>query len=289
MYRMLIGAALAAMSTSAFAADYVQQEPVSAPHISGHVEAYLGGLWLHASDPFGGGGESEDGWTAGGAGRINFPLNERWNIQTDAIVDSAWIDGENVYGYGGAVHAYWRDPSRFAVGGFATYTRYGGDGIDDFDPYSYTVGPEAQVYFGNVTLYGQAYYGQLENYFGDTSGDLWGVRAVLRYYAQPDIRLDAELGYQKLDLGGGGAFIVPNVKTFSAAAQVTYRFAGTPWSVFGRYQFEHATENFGPLSSKADIHKFVVGLRLNFGTGTLIDEDRNGATMDTVRPSAILY
>jgi opacity protein-like surface antigen len=291
MYRMLVGAALAAISTSAFAADYVQQEPVAAPHISGHVEAYLGGIWLHVSDPFGGGGsESEDGWAAGAAGRVNFPLNERWNIQTDAIVDSAWIDGENVYGYGGAVHAYWRDPSRFAVGGFATYTRYGGDGIGDTNPYSYTFGPEAQIYFGNVTLYGQAYYGQLENsFFGDLSADLWGVRAVLRYYARPDLRFDAELGYQKLEFDTPPFVPTPNLSTFAAAAQVTYRFSGTPWSVFGRYQFEHVTQEVGPISLDANIHKVMVGLRLNFGTGTLLDEDRNGATMDTVRPSAILY
>jgi hypothetical protein len=288
MYRMLIGAALAAISTSAFAADYVQ-EPTATRHISGNVEAYLGGIWLHTEDSVGD-SDNENGWAAGAAGRVNFPLGERWNIQTDAIVDSIWIDGVNLYGYGGAVHAYWRDPSRFAFGGFATITRYGGDEIDGTNPYSYTFGPEAQVYLGNVTLYGQAYYGRLEDFsfIGVFPADLWGVRAAVRYYARPDLRFDAELGYQKLD------FDVPvpaklDVNTFSAAAQVMYRFSGTPWSVFGRYQFEHVSEDspFGDVHG--NINKVIVGLRLNFGTGTLLDEDRNGATMDTVRPSAILY
>ena len=119
MYRLLIGAAMALTATSSFAADYVQQEPVSAPRISGYVEGYLGGVWLHVDDPFGG-GESESGWAAGGDGRVNFPINDRWNIQTDAIVDSVWMNHQNIYGYGGAVHAYWRDPSRFAE---VVYTR----------------------------------------------------------------------------------------------------------------------------------------------------------------------
>lgn len=285
MYRLLIGAAMALTATSSFAADYVQQEPVSAPRISGYVEGYLGGVWLHVDDPFGG-GESESGWAAGGDGRVNFPINDRWNIQTDAIVDSVWMNHQNIYGYGGAVHAYWRDPSRFAVGAFATITRYGGDDVGN--PYSYTVGPEAQIYFGNVTLYGQGYYGQLEDFIpfaGVPAADIWGARAALRYYVRPDLRLDAELGFQKLNF----PVFIPDIKTFSAAAQVMYRFSGTPWSVFARYQYERATENFGPASVHADLHKFIVGVRMNFGTGTLIDEDRNGATMDTVRPNYVLY
>jgi opacity protein-like surface antigen len=284
MYRLLIGTAMALIATSAFAADSIQSEPVSTPHISGNVEAYLGGIWIDLSGPFAGG--NEHGWAAGGAGRVNFPLDARWNIQTDALVDSVWFDGVNIYGYGGAVHAYWRDPSRFALGGFGTITRYGGDGAGGEHPYSYTFGPEAQAYLGNVTLYGQGYFGQLENFVGGESADLWGVRGIVRYYATPDLRLEGELGYQKIDFS---EFFEPDLKTFSAAAQATYRFSGTPWSVFARYQFEHVTEDFGPVDLSANVHKVIVGLRLNFGTGTLLDEDRNGATMDTVRPSAILY
>jgi predicted porin len=126
----------------------------------------------------------------------------------------------------------------------------------------------------------------LENFVGGESADLWGVRGIVRYYATPDLRLEGELGYQKIDFS---EFFEPDLKTFSAAAQATYRFSGTPWSVFARYQFEHVTEDFGPVDLSANVHKVIVGLRLNFGTGTLLDEDRNGATMDTVRPSAILY
>jgi len=90
MYRLLIGAAISLAATSSYAADYVQQQPVSTPHISGNVEAYLGGIWVDVSGPIPGG--DENGWAAGGAGRINFPLNERWNIQTDALFDSVRLD-----------------------------------------------------------------------------------------------------------------------------------------------------------------------------------------------------
>ncbi|WP_210235490.1 hypothetical protein, partial [Mesorhizobium sp. M8A.F.Ca.ET.165.01.1.1] len=96
--------------------------------------------------------------------------------------------------------------------------------------YTFTVGPEAQAYFGNVTVYGQVYYGQLRASGEPEHFDNWGGRGVVRYFAQDDLRFDGELGFSRLS-GFGGHF-----DTFTAALQATYRFSGTPWSVFGRYQ-----------------------------------------------------
>ena len=52
MYRFLLGAAIAATTTSAFAADavapIVMDQELAQPHISGYVEAYLGGVYLSA-------------------------------------------------------------------------------------------------------------------------------------------------------------------------------------------------------------------------------------------------
>ena len=65
-----------------------------------------------------------------------------------------------------------------------------------------------------------------------------------------------------------------------------YRFSGTPFSVFGRYQFERTSLSAFDISE--NIHKYVIGVRASFGSDTLLDEDRNGATMDTSRPNLIL-
>ncbi|UVK36489.1 hypothetical protein LHFGNBLO_003407 [Mesorhizobium sp. AR10] len=276
MYRLLLGAAIAATATSAFAADavapIVMEPEIAQPHISGYVEAYLGGLYL--STDFG----DENATTAGGAGRVNFPIDSRWNVQTDAFVDSLWVEGLNIYGYGGAVHGYWRDPSAYALGGFASLTGYGGDGFGDADIYSFAVGPEAQAYFGNVTVYGQVYYGQLRASGSPEHIDNWGGRGVVRYFAQDNLRFDAELGFSRLSVFG------TDLDTVTGALQAMYRFSGTPVSVFGRYQLDHISADGTDLN----VHKYVIGLRASFGSDTLLDEDRNGATMDTYRPGFVL-
>lgn len=275
MKRVLAAAFLALTSSAAFAADVVQpivEEPVVAgPRVSGHIEAYLGGIWLDAD------GGNLDGWVAGGAARLNYPIDARWNIQGDLFADGLWIDEGDANSYGGALHVYWRDPSRFAVGAFATINGYGGD-TGPTDLYSFTVGPEAQVYFDNVTLYGQAYYGQLRQSGFSEHADIWGVRGVARYFAQPNLRFDGEIGYRSVDLPGAEG------DTVTLALQGNYRFDNTPWTVFGRYQFDHLS-----TSSDVNIHKLVLGIRATFGADTLLDEDRNGATMDTQRSSYLFF
>ncbi|TIW15181.1 MAG: hypothetical protein E5V81_25445, partial [Mesorhizobium sp.] len=100
MHRLFLSAAIVATATSAFAADapVVLDQQLEQPHISGYGEIYLGGL--HFSTP----GDDANGTAAGGAARINFPIDARWNIQTDALIDSLWVEGTNIYSYGGAVH-----------------------------------------------------------------------------------------------------------------------------------------------------------------------------------------
>lgn len=269
MLRPSILAASLVVTSAAFAADAIlpiATEPV-APHISGYGELYLGGLQLSFF------GDDDSLRAGGGAGRVNIPFADSWNVQIDGTYDRIWEDGDYVDGLGGAVHAYYRDPQRFAAGLFATYKRYGNNFSDDVS--DYTVGPEAQVYFGNLTLYGQAYYGKFDLDFDHPTE--WGARAVARYFVQPNLRLDGEIAFNRFDAG------FANFDTVSVAAQAMYRFEGTPWSLFGRYQYDRT-----PIQSEAlTTNKYLIGLRASFGTGTLFDEDRNGATMDTYRSNFI--
>ena len=80
MHRLFLGAAIASAATSAFAADapIVLDQELAQPHISGYGELYLGGLYFSVP------GDHETGTGAGGAVRVNFPIDARWNIQTDA-------------------------------------------------------------------------------------------------------------------------------------------------------------------------------------------------------------
>ncbi|MBW3098103.1 hypothetical protein [Pseudohoeflea coraliihabitans] len=264
---ILIGLSAAALSSAAYAADISYEAPVMvepANTCSGHIEAYLGGVNINAF------GTDETFFSYGGAARAHCRFSERWNVQGDLFVDIITDDGDDLTGVGGAFHVFWRDPSAYAVGVFATIE--GVDLVSD-DITSYTVGPEAQLYLGNITLYGQAFFGQAD--YGGPDADIWGVRGEVRYFATENLRFDAELGYRTADFGPG------SLDTFIAATEVAYRFDGTPFSLFGRYQFDHTSVSGG--GPEFDTHKFTAGVRVTFGAGTLLDEDRNGATMDTFR------
>jgi hypothetical protein len=272
MKRYLFTVFLASTAIPAFAADVQTTAPAEAQsRVSGHVEAYLGGLKVDS------GFDDTNIWSAGGAGRVNVKLDERWNVQGDLFADRIWNDDGHIMGYGGAAHAFWRDPNAYAFGVFATAQTAD---IEFADVRTFTVGPEAQVYLDNWTLYGQAWYGQVDIDEAPVRPDIWGARGVVRYYVTPDLRFDGELAFQRRSVDE----VDFDVDTFAAAIQASYRFSDTPFSVFGRYQYENISN--GPFD--VDLHKFVIGLRATFGAPTLQDEDRNGATMDTFRSNYVM-
>ena len=281
--KILISTACAAMfASTAMAADptYTMEEPGRS--ISGYGEVYVGGIWVDAF------GDDDSAWAYGGAGQVNVPFADRWNAQGGLTVDAFSDSGDSLYALGGELHVFWRDPSSFALGGFvdgATY-EFSADGPDESIE-DWRFGPEAQIYFDRVTLYGQAYYGQVNFGGAPVDFDQMGVRAVARYFATDNLRFDAEIGFHQVSIDE----VDVDFNTFSLGLQAMYRFSGTPLSAFGRYQFD-TTSFDAPLVPIGDddftSHKFVVGLRASFGTETLLEEDRNGATMDTWRSNLLV-
>ncbi len=273
MKKLILGAAAAAFAAPAFAADpmiYVD-EPMAVvaqpDRFSGHIEGYVGGLRFDTDFV------DQDAWLFGGAARANYRLTDRFNAQVDLSGESTrYEDGPNFDTLGAGLHLYWRDSDRFAVGVFGSATSV----YSLFDLKEYLVGPEAQVYFGNLTLYGQAYMGKLESESGFfpvlLNADIWGARGIVRYFLHDNFKLEGEVAYREYDVDG---FENDN---WTFAAQADYRFDSTPFSVFGRYQFDRFTNDSG--SGELDAHKFLVGLRGTFGAETLKAEDRYGATMD---------
>ncbi len=266
MRKLLMSVSLVALTAPAFAADpivYVEEPmPVlaSPERFSGHIEGYLGGVWFDFD------GESENAWNFGGAARANYMVTDRWNVQGDLFGESLRFDGGNVDNIGAGAHVYWRDPNSFAAGVFASVTSIAsGPSLRE-----YIVGPEAQVYFGSVTLYGQLYYGQIDAEF-PIDADIWGARGVARYFLHDNFKVEGEVGYRTLDFGEG------DLDQWTLAAQADYRFDNTPFSVFGRYQFDNYS---GDGDGELNTHKILVGFRGSFGADTLKAEDRYGATMD---------
>ncbi|MBL8576075.1 MAG: hypothetical protein JNK47_02520 [Mesorhizobium sp.] len=319
MYRSLLHVfvvgGLAVSSFSAFAADDL--DTYTDRRIMGFGEAYLGGLRVV---PYFDNAETKNNLIAGGAARVNIPVPSNFNLQIDGLVDTIF-DGErfggapgldafdyNVTNFGGAGHFYWRNPERFAFGIMGSWTRYNYEDIGSFDPVEgytgetryhdlKTGGFDAQIYLDRWTLYGQAYLGErTRRYFNPNTGEdsldyqFWGLRGVVRYYQTDNLRFDAEVGYGQEDLSAFEEIADYTVNTWQFAAQATYRFEESPISVFGRYQFESRDQEgediFGaPLP---DFHRFLVGIRYSFGSGSLLDEERNGPAMDTLQRTSVL-
>ncbi|PWW01833.1 hypothetical protein DFR52_102497 [Hoeflea marina] len=270
MKKYMISAAAVLLSGTAYAADPMMAAPMAAHNsCMGNVEAYLGGLHLS------GDGDSETYFVYGGTGRANCTFNERWNVQGDLFVDSFDADGDQVTGYGGTAHLYWRDPASYAFGIFGTIAA---TDASFFGGTRYSFGPEFQIYMNNVTLYGQGEYGQASFDGIPVDIDFWGIRGEVRYFATDNMRFDAELAYRTYD------FDLADI--FSAAVQANYRFDNTPYTVFARYQYEDLD---GGLGTGGDVHKLTMGLRVSFGSGTLLEEDRYGATMSTYRSNISLF
>lgn len=249
-------------ATPALAADPAATSPEAPGPVSGHVEFYLG----HLATPFPMFGDTLI--AVGGAARVNLRLANAWNVQGDLTVDGL-TDGSDFFAaYDGALHAYRRNPQSYAFGAFVEASRYTVLPLNRL-----AGGVEAQAYFADGTLYGQAWYGQ-QRYPGDPSYmHEFGVRAVARYAPTDNLRFDGELALLRYQLSDSPAY----APLASAAVQANCRFTGTPATLFARYQVDRlGGENF---------HKALVGLRLTFGSPTLRDEDLSGATMDVFRPA----
>ena len=241
--------------------------------ISGSIGASVGALVVDTDD----GTDTATMYNVNG--KLNYRFSPSWNGQFDARFNGLSADGETISVFGGGVHIFKRDPSAYAVGGFLSY-----DWLDindaGSDISSYRFGPEFQIYNGNVTYYGQAFWGQFMSDEGGLDNlDTWGVRGEVRYFHAENLRFEGDLGYTEISGDGSSSAI------FTAGLEAEKRFDSSPFSVWGRYQFDHV--DVGDVDAGGSTHTFLVGFRAAFGSRTLLDEDRNGATMET--PSNSLF
>ncbi len=103
-------------------------------------------------------------------------MGERLGLQADIAAVNAFSDTI----YGGTLHAFTRDPNSYLFG------VAGGFGSSNSTGFGY-VGPEAELYLGNVSL--EAYGGFINlNNAGVQRGDLFAFGDAA-FYATPDLRL----------------------------------------------------------------------------------------------------
>lgn len=272
---------IAAFSGAALAAGHTQNIADGFVSVAGGGETILD---TSSSDQIG-------GMTVEGAASASYNFTSTLGFQGDLSLtrqtfhESHGYDIEDRY-LNVAGHLFYRDPQRFLAGTFAQFgtITLSSSGLGyTFDQYA--GGAEGQLYLGNTTLYGQAGVANFDLGIlspGDSFNDIFANLEV-RYYLQPDFRIEGRIGFQRLTAPG-----VPDpTNVLTAGIGAEYRLSGTPMSLFAKYDFRHYSSDLSP--DALDDHRVLVGVKVNFGTDTMLERDRNGATLKPFDLNLPLY
>ncbi len=282
-----VGGALATLlaSTALVSTAYAYELPqagANEPVYSAIVEVGVGFLGTSTED--GASNEIEDDSfpVIEGAARANMPLASNVSIQFDldgmlGLNERDEDDGDDYLQnfFFASWHLTWRDPSRAAAGVLLSYGE--SNGGEDEEAQVFFFGGEAQGYFDNLTLYGQAGYmiadDENEN---DVITDAFWLRGVGRYFLSPNQRLQAEFAYVNGEENESNA---DDINGWAWGARFDQGIRNGPLTFFVSYRGSFI-DNDGTGDNLTD-HTALVGIALQLGAKDLRDEDRRGATLDT--------
>lgn len=280
-YGFTIAAFAALPLAPAIAADPLSM-PVAGvmPGMSGYVEAFGEVAWDRVGD-----GDYAPWWGGGGTGRVNLWLSETWSTQFDAaggLVAESFADTYSIGSLNGTVHVSYRDPSRMLIGGFGQLGAFG-DYADSTSIFG-AIGGEAQFYHDRMTFYGQVAVikglsgVEIENY----PMDLGLARLAVRYFPADNTRIEAGIGYVGGPIWGSG---YEDTDSIFWNVELEHRHDNSPWSLFA----EAAGIHGGGYHDWQSVNRVMVGARMHFGSGSLLDLDRNGATLEGIDGSLVSW
>jgi hypothetical protein len=291
---LLTTTALLPVAFGAFAADLPVRTAPPAPvvaveNLSGYLGTYVGGTGMSWSNP-----SFLQSYTdypkgnavaIGAVGAVNRWLSNSVSLQisSEAEATSGYKsqDGNRESRFSGVTgaHLSYRETWSHAFGIFAGLTGLNSLGYNGSHNGG-IVGFEAQKYVDALTLYAQAGYG---DQFNTTNHSMlqkyWFTRGMTRYFIDPDLQLSAELGYSRGAASESGVKNPIDVVNWSLGLE--HRLARSPLSMFASYQGDRsATRTAGCKRATVVQATLMVGVKINFGTGTLQANDRNGATFN---------
>lgn len=180
-----------------------------------------------------------------------------WNLQFDGEIGDMNHSGHTDTFTGTAAHLFTRNDS-YAFGGFAGYTSAETNG--------WYVGAEGAVYHGRFTFDGNVLIGRNR----ESDEEQMSVAAAGDYFFTDNFSAGVDANWYEWDFGAG-----PNQDGTVYGVNTEYQFNNSGFSVFAGYHTGDL-DNFG---TDADVDSFTIGGRWNFGTSSLIERDRNGASM----------
>jgi len=195
--------AITSFGGSVLAAD-VAEPPGCTPAVSGFNGKLEGGGGYSETDEV----DGDVAWEAGGS--LSFPLGCMFGLQLDVGANDRYDNTQ----FGGIAHLFMRDPESYLLG-------VTGGVIDGEDATLYPVGPEAELYLGNVSL--EAWGGYLHVDGDDDSFDTGFVIADAAFYLTDDFRVSV------------GGKIVDDFEALRAGFE--YQFSGTPMSLYAKAEY----------------------------------------------------
>lgn len=185
---------------------------------------------------------------------------QAWGAQADARIGRTEVLDEDATTAELGGHLFSRSHSGL-LGAYVGYLETESD-LGDGD--AWTAGVEGLNFYDYTTVYGSVGYAKLN----DLDADGWSGALELRYFLQPNFRLD---------LGGSflnGEIFDEDGTLWTLGFGAEYQLPNLPVSVFGG--FDHAELDNDLLDQSADI--VTIGLRWNFDRN-LLSRDRAGPAL----------
>jgi len=222
-------------------------------------------------------------WEFSSTSAYNIPLWKSFSMQVDTFSEyyfdtNSHTDPNRSNALG--LHLSYRNPNQGLIGLFGAYSwtdTNGGHGGDKFNLSMF--GAEAQLYQGNWTFYVQGGIANTSDNDPAVEGfhDGWFARGVVRYFFNPNSKVEAEVSYAKadtyMDSSNSGQFTAWGV-SFDHKLTTVYNFP-----VYGTLAYRGAYyDSVG--DDHLTEHVFKAGIKVLFGARDLLQNDRNGATLD---------
>ncbi|MDB5651853.1 MAG: hypothetical protein JWL62_3373 [Hyphomicrobiales bacterium] len=286
MKKLLSTTALCLMSFGASAADLPSRVAAYAPApLATPFDAFgalsVGYNWANISQN--GLSSSANGLDLNARATFEVPVFERFGFQADGVFNRAVYKITNTElkrnSADLAGHAFWRDSSVGLLGVIVQGTS-NESSLGILSDRRYFAGAEAQYFIGNVTLYGQAAYENVN--FGvpspsGVSADGYILAGQARYFATANWAIALKGSYESIKANLDGI----SHKGWLVGAQTDYRFANTHYSVFASVDYRDG--KFNNNGGKDHETRAMIGAKLNFGSKTLFERDRSGASLDPIR------
>lgn len=242
---------LAATAVAAFAVAAPALAEAPAP------TAWVGASYTNNQIDYGFGDYKAEAYGLNGA--IAFHPVEALGVQIDgSAADTDFDGGYEMHTWSLGGHAFVRNDS-YAVGAFLQGVQYESNK-------TYNFGVEGAKYLDNVTVAGALGYGK----FQDVDVHYWALNGEARYFVSDNIRVQGGAAWDRFSFFGTDA------DAWSLGFGGEYQFDQAPVSVYANYAYTKQDDL--DVSNNA----FTIGVRYNFGGGSLKARDRKGASFTGV-------